>query len=299
MNDDRLPTRIGQGVPISDARSGHAAILITATAFLLLLAVAALDSLLIDTRFNVLLFYLVPIAWAAWFAGQNPAMLVAVFSAFMRFGVEFVEEVNHGLSRPELLWSVGTELVFFLVFTGLLVNVHTRLELERNLARSDALTRLYNGRAFEMAVASERERLMRYGRIMTLVYFDLDNFKFVNDKWGHAAGDEVLVTVAQTINRNIRQVDIGARLGGDEFAILLPETDYDGASIVLERVRRKLIEGMEAHGWPVTASFGSVTFEQAPAAVAEMMKASDAAMYHAKKSGKNQIYMIVHDGATS
>ncbi|RYG65833.1 hypothetical protein EON80_16585, partial [bacterium] len=96
---------MSQGLPISDARSGNGDILVTASAFLLLLAVASLDTYLIDTRFNVLLFYLIPIAWSAWFAGQNPAILVAVFSALMRFGVEVVEEVNHGLTRPELVWS--------------------------------------------------------------------------------------------------------------------------------------------------------------------------------------------------
>jgi diguanylate cyclase (GGDEF)-like protein len=298
MKDDQLSPYIAPALPVSDARTGHGPILITATAFLLLLAVATIDSRLIDTRFSVLLFYLIPIAWAAWFAGQNPAMLVAVFSACVRFGVEMVEEVNHGLSRPELMWSIGSELVFFLVFTALLVNVHSRLELERTLARSDALTRLHNARAFEMSVAAERERLMRYGRILTLVYFDLDNFKYVNDKWGHAAGDEVLVTIAQTLNKNIRQVDVGARLGGDEFAILLPETDQDGARIVLERLQSKVLAAMEARGWPVTASFGSVTFETVPVTVSSMLQASDAAMYHAKKSGKNQIYMVVHKAPT-
>ena len=276
-------------LPFADNRSGNGPILVTASAFLLLLAVVTLDARLLDTRFSVLLFYLIPIAWAAWFAGRNPALAVAFFSAAMRLGVELVEEHNHGSSRPELLWSIASELAFFLVFTTLIVKFHAQLDLERSLARCDGLTRLSNARAFEDAVGAERERLRRYGRQLSLVYFDLDNFKTVNDKWGHAAGDEVLQTVAAQLQANIRQVDIGARLGGDEFALLLPETDEIGARIVLERLQRKILEAMEARDWPVTASFGGVTFENASANVGEMLQAADAAMYHAKKSGKNQI----------
>lgn len=295
-DDNRVPTPLGDGVPLTSEAAGNATILITASAFLLLLAVATGDILTLDTRFSVLLFYLIPIAWTAWFAGQTASIVVAVFSACARFGIEIVEQINHHAARPEFMWSIGTELVFFLVFTGLLIRVQRQLDLERSLARSDGLTRLLNARAFELAVISERERLRRYGRTLSLVYFDLDNFKFVNDKWGHAAGDDVLKTIASTVNGNIRQVDMAARLGGDEFALLLPETDAKGARIVLERLRLKVLDAMEARGWPVTASFGCVTFEVPPEDVTLMLQASDAAMYHAKKTGKNQIEHRIYTG---
>ncbi len=278
-----------RGIAVSDARSGNAPILITASAFLLLLAVATLDARLADTRFSVLLFYLIPIAWAAWFAGQTPALVVAVFSACLRFGVESVEEINSGAARPELMWSIASELLFFLIFTGLLLKVHAQLELERSLARSDGLTRLLNARAFEIAVSAERERLRRYGRVPSLIYFDLDNFKWVNDKMGHAAGDEVLQTIARVVSANIRQVDFAARLGGDEFALLLPETDREGACIVLERLQEKLLCAMQKRDWPVTVSFGCISFHSPPASVNLMLQAADAAMYSAKNSGKNRI----------
>ncbi len=291
-----MPHNLDRHIAVSDARSGNAPILITASAFLLLLAVVTLDARLLDIRFSVLLFYLIPIAWTAWFAGQTPALVVAVFSACMRFGVETVEEINNHIARPEVMWSIASELLFFLVFTGLLLKVHAQLELERSLARSDALTRLSNARAFEMAVGAERERLRRYGRTLSLVYFDLDNFKTVNDKWGHAAGDEVLQTIAKVVSSNIRQVDVAARLGGDEFALLLPETDQVGAKIVLERLQIKVIAAMQARNWPVSASFGCVSFHNPTESVASMLKAADAAMYHAKKSGKNRIELRIFDG---
>ena len=305
MNPPGLPDahhpspRLVDGVPLTSEAAGHATILITASAFLLLLAVATADILMQDTRFSVLLFYLIPIAWAAWFAGQTPSIILAVFSACARFGIEIVEQINHRVSRPEFMWSIGSELIFFLIFTGLLIRVHSQLDLERSLARSDGLTRLLNARAFEQAVTLERERLRRYGRTLSLVYFDLDNFKYVNDKWGHAAGDDVLKTIAQIVNGNIRQIDMASRLGGDEFALLLPETDAKGAQIVLERLRLRILGAMEARGWPVTASFGCVTFEAPPENITLMLQAADAAMYYAKKNGKNQIEQRVHTGEKS
>lgn len=272
----------------------HAPIISTAVAFLLLLAVVSADVLL-GERFGVLLFYIAPIAWAAWQTGRNTSLVVSVFSAFARFGVEIVEDHNKGIWRPELIWSISTELIFFMVFVGLILTVQRQLEQERALARSDGLTRLHNARSFEMAVAGERERLRRYGRVMTLVYLDLDNFKAVNDRWGHAAGDELLITIARVLSGNIRQVDIAARLGGDEFSLLLPETDAKGAAIVLNRLRDKMLAAVEARGWPVTCSFGCVTFLHAPETTEDVLRAADQAMYKSKHGGKNRIESAVWD----
>jgi diguanylate cyclase (GGDEF)-like protein len=275
-------------------REPSALIISTAVAFLLLLAVVSADVLL-GSRFGVLLFYLAPIAWAAWQTGRNISLTVAVFCAFARFGVELVEAYNSGIWRPELIWSITTELIFFMVFVGLILTVQRQLEQERTLARSDGLTRLHNARSFELAVSGERERLRRYGRVMSLVYFDLDNFKSVNDRWGHAAGDELLITVARVLMGNIRQVDVAARLGGDEFALLLPETDAQGASVLLNRLRDKMLAAVQARGWPVTGSFGCVTFLQAPDAVEDVLKAADRAMYKSKHGGKNRIETVIWD----
>ena len=258
----------------------------------MLLSVVSAD-ILLGSRYGVLLFYLVPIAWTAWQAGHIPALIITIFCALSRLGVEIVQEKNAGIFRPEVVWSIASELVFFLVFGGLLLKLQTQFAQERALARSDNLTKLSNARAFEMAVSGERERLRRYGRVVSLVYLDLDNFKAVNDRWGHAAGDELLITIGRTLSGNVRQVDVAARLGGDEFALLLPETGADGAKILLERLREKMLAAVEARGWPVTCSIGCVTFLDAPDSVEEMLREADAAMYRAKKSGKNRIELAV------
>ena len=277
----------------SSATSAHGAelqpqILFVASGFLMLLAVVSADVQL-GSRFGMLLFYLAPIAWLTWQVGQAAALWMAISATLSRFGVEITDAINADKFGSELIWSVSSELIFFLIFVGLLLKVRHQLEAERALARSDALTKLANARAFELILIAERERLVRYNRVVSLVYFDLDNFKEVNDRYGHGAGDELLKIVGELVASGIRQVDSGARLGGDEFALVLPETGATGAEMVARRLSENIIRAARARDWPITCSMGCVTFEGAPPALEEMTRAADAAMYRAKHGGKNRI----------
>ncbi len=258
----------------------------------MLLAVVSADVQL-GSRFGMLLFYLVPIAWLAWQVGQGAALGMAVAASVSRFGVKITEALDAGAIGPELIWSVSSELLFFLVFVGLLLTVRRQLEVERALARCDALTKLSNVRAFDLALCAERQRLVRYNRVVSVVYFDLDNFKQVNDRHGHAAGDELLAMIGALVSSGIRQVDTGARLGGDEFALILPETGATGAEMVAQRLSQTIANAARERDWPITCSMGCVTFESAPDSVEAMTKAADAAMYRAKHGGKNRIEVEV------
>jgi diguanylate cyclase (GGDEF)-like protein len=122
-----------------------------------------------------------------------------------------------------------------------------------------------------------------------VVCIDLDNFKIVNDCFGHSTGDILLRLVAHTIQQNIRVTDTVARLGGDEFAILLPETGRNVAEAILQKVQKINLEIMRRHGWPVTLSIGVVTFTSPPSTVDETLRISDQLMYSAKNNGKNSI----------
>lgn len=172
--------------------------------------------------------------------------------------------------------------------------VSTTLELRRamnqvrSLALTDALTGLANRPAFRDALDRAIARLYRHGDPFTLLYLDLDGFKRINDVHGHAAGDEVLRHVAQTLASSLRREDVVARLGGDEFGALLvgAETDGDAAG---ERIRAMVKACMDANCWPVTASVGMVTFRTAPDDVTEAMCAVDELMYGAKFAGKNRV----------
>jgi diguanylate cyclase (GGDEF)-like protein len=159
-------------------------------------------------------------------------------------------------------------------------------------AITDELTGLVNRRRFLAALEAEVVRARRLGGPLTVVLADLDDFKPINDRHGHHAGDAVLVGFADVIRDHVRDVDVAGRLGGEEFALLLPETDLDGARSGAERLRRSLEERdlalSDGHVERVTASFGVAQLEAGQSGD-ELLRAADAALYRAKAEGKNRV----------
>jgi len=162
-------------------------------------------------------------------------------------------------------------------------------------AVTDELTGLFNHRRFQEVIANEVERTKRGGPGMGLIMLDIDNFKRVNDTYGHMQGDLVLREVARVLRESSREIDEPARYGGEEMAVALPGTDLEGAYLFAERVRRSI----EALDLPlidgdgslrVTASFGAAALppNQAKADKEDLVAAADAALYRAKRSGKNR-----------
>ena len=160
------------------------------------------------------------------------------------------------------------------------------------LAATDPLTGLPNLRAFRAALEREIAASLRSGDPCTLIAFDLDHFKAVNDTLGHAAGDEVLTRTAHALRAVARRADLPARLGGEEFAVLLPGTDTHDAAAVAERLRAAFrgvdIPGLER---PVTASFGLATCPEDGVEAASLLAAADAAAYAAKRAGRDRVHL--------
>ena len=165
-------------------------------------------------------------------------------------------------------------------------------DIVQRQAITDDLTGLVNRRRFIEALDAEIERARQFGSALTIVLADLDNFKQVNDEFGHHGGDVVLRAFADLIRSHVRDVDVSGRIGGEEFAILLPDTDAGGASRVAERMRRSLNEvaiplsdGAAIH---VASSFGVA--ELGPDQSGDdLLRAADAALYRAKDAGKNRV----------
>jgi diguanylate cyclase (GGDEF)-like protein len=170
------------------------------------------------------------------------------------------------------------------------VGLHETVERQ---AVTDELTGLFNRRRFQEAMATEVERSKRFGQPVGLVLLDLDDFKTVNDTYGHQQGDLVLREVARVLRETSREIDEPARYGGEELAVVLPGTDLEGAYNLAERVRA----GIEELALPlldgdgvlrVTASFGVATLPGSADDMRELVAAADEALYRAKRAGKNR-----------
>ena len=166
--------------------------------------------------------------------------------------------------------------------------IDEQLLLVQKQATTDTLTGCYNRKMFNDLLATEVKRVDRHGGVFSLIILDIDDFKTVNDTFGHLVGDEVLIEMANLCRGNIRESDIFARWGGEEFTILLPETDLMGAVGVAEKIR--LILGGYDFGKPgkKTCSFGVAEYSKGEDTNTLISKA-DRALYFSKENGKNQV----------
>ncbi|MEJ5306771.1 MAG: GGDEF domain-containing protein [candidate division WOR-3 bacterium] len=154
---------------------------------------------------------------------------------------------------------------------------------------TDSLTGTTNSRFFYILFEQELLKAKRNKKPFTLAYIDLDNFKSMNDTFGHLAGDSLLIKIAQTIKKNIRETDIFARIAGDEFVLLLPETDYNLSDNILKRLKDVVVLEVKKNNYPVTLSIGAITFNRFDYEINEMIKQTDDLMYKIKREGKNNI----------
>jgi diguanylate cyclase (GGDEF)-like protein len=181
-------------------------------------------------------------------------------------------------------------------------NEELRLLSERlqGLSATDALTGIANRRTFDERLAIEVARANRYGTPLSLVMIDLDNFKELNDRFGHLAGDEVLKRVASLVDREKRLGDVVARYGGEEFGAILPHTEARAAAIWAERVRQ-MIAGTEvrseAGALNITASFGLAGAAPDREEPATLIEEADRALYEAKRQGRNRVVSADHGAA--
>jgi diguanylate cyclase (GGDEF)-like protein len=155
---------------------------------------------------------------------------------------------------------------------------------------TDELTGLYNRRFLFVRLEEEISRHRRFNHPVSVVLFDLDGFKEVNDRQGHMIGDETLRDISRIVTRHSRGIDVVVRYGGDEFAFLLVETSKAGARLYAERIRQIISTYPYSHDLPVTASFGVASLPEDTATTAvDLIRIADEALYVAKRGGKDQV----------
>jgi diguanylate cyclase (GGDEF)-like protein len=234
------------------------------------------------------LFYMVPIALVTVAVNLNTGLVMSFLSALTLLAAEIA--AGQILSHPSLYFlNTLIRTLFYAVVVYLLAELQKSREEERLAARTDFITGAVNARYFNELLQMEISRIRRYPHPITLVYIDVDNFKLVNDLFGHTIGDEVLRCIAEELKSQLRSTDTVARLGGDEFVLLLPSTRQPEARVVVSKVYTHLLETMRQRNWPVTFSMGVVTCEFSPYSAEQLVNMADELMYEVKNSTKNNV----------
>lgn len=191
-----------------------------------------------------------------------------------------------------------------LISRGLLIDIDDQKKSEERiiyLADHDALTSLYNRRRFQEELEHQIAYAQRFNQSGTLLFIDLDQFKYINDTLGHQAGDECLLAVTRSLTDSLRNIDISGRLGGDEFGVILPHTEINEAEIVaqhlLDRLEHKTPFQQELNTH-ISASIGITCFPEHGTTPSELLAKADAAMYAAKRQGRSQYHAYLHDDDT-
>ena len=197
---------------------------------------------------------------------------------------------------PSLDDRVVRELEALATRAGPAIDNAKRFREARQLADLDALTNLHNRRYFHETLAREIARAQRYDRNLALIVFDLDDFKEVNDRIGHLAGDSVLAEAAERVRGVVRSADIACRVGGDEFAVILPESTLEDANQLYLRLQQHVVSRPVAQGGRLSFSGGIAELRQRDDAVAFFQRA-DEALYQAKEAGKGQAMQADGDEA--
>lgn len=185
--------------------------------------------------------------------------------------------------------KLGRSILKYMAGDNIEANYHEEIY---RLMTMDALTQTHNRRYFTEALEREFNRSLRYRRALSLILFDIDHFRQINDTYGHVAGDSVLRQLALVVKPRLRQQDVLARVGGEEFAVLLPEVEITGARVAAEKVRR-LVEGarflVDGKEFGCTVSAGVTTFDARVSSPAMLYEMADKNLQAAKMGGRNRL----------
>jgi diguanylate cyclase (GGDEF)-like protein len=230
-------------------------------------------------------FTLWPLTVAAYFFARREVLANGAFAALVT-GTSLALWAEPGLRAATFVASVGIAGAGASIVLAMREEIRALVRRLQILASCDPLTGALSRIAFDERVTAELERAARSGAPYAMAAIDIDHFKDLNDRFGHAAGDEGLRSLARVIDDERRVSDVFGRIGGDEFAILVLDTDLDGAERLAERVRERMALLGELRGWPTTLSIGLADGETL---TDDLLRRADQALYTAKREGRNRV----------
>ncbi len=234
---------------------------------------------------SLYLLYLFPIYYATWNLGRFFGIFISFFISIVWIVVDWqfnFPNISYGYS----IYDFFVRFALFSLISILLSNNKKLLDVERKSARIDKKTGALNEKALYEILEIELIRLERHNISLCIVYFDMDKFKSVNDVYGHAAGDRVLVIFSEVVTVNIRAEDSFSRIGGDEFVLILPYSAIDNAFSVVGRIKTSFYARID--GYDVTLSTGIVEVKKSQP-ISELIHIADEEMYNSKKKGADSI----------
>jgi len=259
-------------------------------AVIIVLALGTLDYLT-GSEIEFSLFFLFPIAVTTWYLGPRYGIALSLLGVIAWTFVDHVHGIAYSTEFARY-WGLAMHMAYYALIVLASSYLKNALNMTRRLAATDPLTGLYNSREFYRLAAIEMLRVQRNNQAVTIAFLDLDNFKEINDRYGHQVGDELIQLVAQTIAGSLRRTDLLARVGGDEFAILLPDTNAHSARQVARKIQQALAVIMQEHGYPVTFSLGALAFGFPPSDFHNALRQADLLMYQAKARGKDSFIVL-------
>lgn len=193
--------------------------------------------------------------------GRNPGISVA--------SLDYLSNIHNSLSSPILIEEEKSDFI-------------------AETTTKDGLTQLYIRSLFDVTLEKELEKNVRNHKNLSLLMIDIDDFKQINDNYGHQKGDEVLRKIGELINNNIRKMDFAAIYGGEELAIIAPESTLNETLLIAERIRKK-VSLLKFSNFSISVSIGISQTNSNIKAMTDLIKTADEALYNAKRSGKNKV----------
>ena len=256
--------------------------------FIISAGIFYIDYNIMGPEVSFTLLYLFPIVMVTWYTGKTAGFMLSVASLS---GWIIIQITQNGVDPFSIVFICNalSKLIVFIFIVILLSELRIRLGMEKSNARTDFLTGIFNRKGFMEALDIAVDHAKRTRKAISIAYIDYDDFKSINDTYGHEAGDAALIKLAYTIKSFIRSEDTVGRIGGDEFAVIFRDTNGRAAKSIIKKIQKIFSNQGMNNSRPVSVSVGIGVFYPKKLSSHKMIVSTDRLMYRVKQEGKNGV----------